>query len=202
MGHEVLTIGHSTHSYERFLTLLRKAGATAVADVRSSPYSRHFPHFNREALQSELRADKIAYVFLGDELGGRPKNKSYFLNGVADYEKMSCDHMFREGIRRVASGMDKYRIALMCSEHNPMDCHRCLLVGRELKSHSVQVRHIMSNGSLITQNQVESDLLRQSGAADADMFAAPAERIAKAYQFRAQRVAFALDKTVPRIAAE
>ena len=202
MGREILTIGHSTHPYERFLTLLRSAGVTAVADVRSSPYSRHFPHFNREALKSELKADKIAYVFLGDELGGRPKNRSYFLNGVADYEKMSRDPMFCEGIQRVASGMDKYKIAVMCSEHNPVDCHRCLLVGRELKSYAVDVRHIMSNGALITQEKIESDLLRQSGAANDDMFVAPAERLAKAYQFRAQRVAFALEKTVPRIAAE
>lgn len=202
MGYEVLTVGHSTHSYERFLTLLRDAGVTAIADVRSSPYSRHFPHFNRNTLQSELKSDRIAYVFLGEELGGRPKNKSYYSNGVADYEKMSCDSAFLEGIQRIANGMSKHRIALMCSEHNPLDCHRCLLVGRELKSHNVTVQHILSSGKLMTQMQVEADLLRQLRAAEADMFMPPAEQLANAYRTRAQRVAFAYDKTINQVAAE
>ena len=98
---EILTIGHSTLSYERFLALLRQASVNAIADVRTSPYSRHFPHFNRDLLRDELRYDNIAYVFLGDELGGRPKEKQYFCNGTADYEKMAMTDDFARGINRV-----------------------------------------------------------------------------------------------------
>lgn len=199
---EILSVGHSTHSYERFLSLLRKAGVTAIADVRSAPYSRHFPQFNREQIQPELKADGIAYSFLGNELGGRPKNKAYFLNGVADYDKMACDHSFREGIERVAIGSSKYRIALMCSEHNPLDCHRCLLVGRELKALNRRVSHILSNGNQITQEDVEAELLRQIGKEDADMFVPPSERLARAYQARAQKVAFSSNDSIQRLAAE
>jgi uncharacterized protein (DUF488 family) len=77
-----MTIGHSTHSWERFITLLRKANVTAIADVRSSPYSRHSPQFNRQELCEELRLDGISYVFLGKELGGRPKERDFYCEGV------------------------------------------------------------------------------------------------------------------------
>src|SRR5579872_6567480 len=113
---EVLTIGHSTLPYERFLALLRQASVTAVADVRTAPFSRHFPHFNSDVLRDELRHDNIAYVFLGKELGGRPKDKRFFCDGVADYEKMAETEEFERGLDRVIEGAKKYRIAMMCSE--------------------------------------------------------------------------------------
>ena len=98
----ILTIGHSTHSYEEFLRLLRDTGVTAVADVRSSPFSRHQPQFNKADLKEELRRDKIEYVFLGNELGGRPKSKSLFCEGVADYEKMALTPEFTKGLDRIS----------------------------------------------------------------------------------------------------
>ena len=135
----VLTIGHSTHSWERFLALLRSANVTAVADVRTSPYSRLYPHFNRDDLREELRADGISYVFLGKELGGRPSERRFYCEGVADYEKMAQASEFNKGLDRVVEGAKKYRIALMCSERDPLDCHRCLLVGRALAQRAVRV---------------------------------------------------------------
>jgi len=194
-GHEaeVLSVGHSTLSYERFLALVRQAGVTAVADVRSSPYSRHFPHFNRETLQRELKADGIAYVFMGDQLGGRPKESRLFCDGVADYEKMAGMPSFGEGLDRVVDGARRFRIALMCSEHDPLDCHRCLLVGRGLVGRGVPVRHILGNGTLISHHDIEEKLLSMSGQAGDDLFAPRPERLAMAYRDRARRVAF----TVP-----
>jgi uncharacterized protein (DUF488 family) len=124
----VFTIGHSTHSYEHFLSLLRASGITAVADVRTTPFSRHFPHFNEAALRSELKLDGISYVFLGRELGGRPSSQSFYCDGVADYEKMARTETFASGIKRVVEGAKSFRVALMCSENDPLDCHRCLLV--------------------------------------------------------------------------
>ena len=86
----VLTIGHSSHSYERFLALLRGAGATAIADVRTSPYSRHFPQFSDEPLKAALSRDGVAYSFLGRELGSQPQDGRYYRDGVADYELMAA----------------------------------------------------------------------------------------------------------------
>lgn len=190
----VFTIGHSTLPYWDFLSLLRGAGVTAVADVRSSPYSRHQPQFNRETLYQEFRADGIAYVFLGDHLGGRPRDSSLFRGGVADYEEMAKTKAFRAGIKRVLEGANKYKVALMCSERNPLDCHRCLLVGRALKERKTRVMHIMDNGDVRSQEEIECDLLKRSDMNDGDMFKSLDERLALAYGARAKRVAYSLNR--------
>jgi uncharacterized protein (DUF488 family) len=187
---DILTIGHSTYSYEDFLSLLRSAEITAIADVRSSPYSRQFPHFGREALKSELRLDGISYAFLGNELGGRPKQKHLFINGVADYERMALEPSFKEGLSRVFEGSKKFRIALMCSEHNPLECHRCLLVGRAIASAGPNVRHVLSNGEILDHFAIEDALLSSLERQTNDLFS-NAERLSIAYRKQANKFAFA-----------
>jgi uncharacterized protein (DUF488 family) len=177
----VLTVGHSTLTYDAFLSLIRSADITAIADVRSAPYSRHFPHFNRETLRDELKLDGVAYVFLGDLLGGRPREPRFFCDGIADYEKMAEAPSFKEGLNRVVEGAGRYRIALMCSEHNPLDCHRCLLVGRALKARDISIQHLLSSGELRSQANIERDLLAM----------APDERLASAYRLRSRKAAYA-----------
>jgi uncharacterized protein (DUF488 family) len=201
---EVLTIGHSTLPYERFLDLVRRANVNAIADVRSAPYSRQFPQFNRESLLSELRADGIAYVFLGKELGGRPSDRQFYCDGVADYERMSQTVEFSKGLDRVLEGAKKYRIALMCSERDPLDCHRCLLVGRALAQRGVRMSHILGDGRVVSHSTIEDKLLELSGRNTDDFFALPSERLATAYRERARRVAFAEPQPDPSgpIAAE
>ena len=201
---EVLTIGHSTLPYEQFLQALRRANVTAIADVRSAPYSRQLPQFNRESLSNELRADGIAYVFLGKELGGRPSGHQFYRDGVADYERMSRTAEFGKGLERVLEGAKTYRIALMCSERDPLDCHRSLLVGRALANRGVRVWHILDNGGVVSQGELEDKLLELSGRGTEDLFASRAERLAAAYRERARRVAFAEPQSDPGgpIAAE
>src|SRR5262245_33658538 len=121
----ILTIGHSNHPIDRFLELLNRAGATAVADVRSRPVSRFAPQFNREALTQFLAAKHVPYRFLGNALGGRPASPDLFTGGIADYEKMATQPEFRAAIERIIDASSRYRIALMCSEADPLDCHRC-----------------------------------------------------------------------------
>lgn len=187
---EIFTIGHSNNSYEEFMRRLRVQGITAIADVRSSPFSRHQPHFNRDLLKSELRMDNIAYVFLGEELGGRPKGKQFYCDGVADYEKMASTDSFRMGLERVSEGATKYRIALMCSEHDPLDCHRCLLVGRALSERNFQVHNILGNDRVLSQKDIEARLLQMSGRSENDFFEADGDRLKKAYRERSLKVAY------------
>jgi uncharacterized protein (DUF488 family) len=200
----VFTIGHSTHSWERFVGLLRSANVTAVADVRSSPYSRHCPHFNRDELRDELRRENISYVFLGNELGGRPRERRLYHDGIADYEKMSRSSTFGEGIDRVIEGAGRLRIALLCSEQDPLECHRCLLVGRALAERGVAVSHILSDATIATHGAMEDRLLEICGRAGADLFASRAERLAMAYRERARKVAFTESQSDPNspLAAE
>jgi uncharacterized protein (DUF488 family) len=195
---EVLTIGHSTLPYERFLALLRKANVTAIADVRSSPRSRRFPHFSQDQLRDELRADGVSYVFLGKELGGRPEARTLYRDGVADYEKMANTPEFAAGLERVIKGAKTYRIALLCSERDPLDCHRCLLVGRALAKRGVRVGHILDDGKVVQHAQIEDRLLKLEGHNAADMFASRDSQLAAAYRERARKVAFAEPKPDPR----
>jgi uncharacterized protein (DUF488 family) len=187
----VFTIGHSAHSYEHFLSLLRAAEITAVADVRTTPFSRHFPHFNEATLRSNLKLDGISYVFLGRELGGRPSGQDFYCNGVADYEKMANTETFASGIKRVIEGAKKFRVALMCSEHDPLDCHRCLLVGRALFGQGVELVHILGDGSSVSHKAVEDKLLKLAGRSSDDLLMTASERLSAAYRDRSLKVAYA-----------
>ena len=200
----VFTIGHSGLALEEFRALLRRANVAAIADVRTVPYSRYLPQFNRETLSNELRADGISYVFLGKELGGRPSERRFCCDGVANYEKMAEAADFSRGLDRIVEGSKKYRIALMCSEHDPLDCHRCLLVGRALAERGIRVSHILGDGEIVGHTEIEEKLLALSGRSEDDLFASRTERLAAAYRERARKVAFSEPELDPNgsIAAE
>lgn len=191
----VFSVGHSALGYEQFVKLLGQAGVDAIADVRTAPYSRRFPHFNRDKLRAALMQDGVAYSFLGKELGGRPSGSQFTCDGVADYEKMAKAESFKAGIERVLTGAEKYRVALMCAEKHPLDCHRCLLVGRELLRRGIDVRHLISENASLLQSEVEMQLLERAGHSESDdLFAAPEERLALAYRRRAIKIAFSADR--------
>lgn len=186
----VYSIGHSTLSYEHFLNLLRQAGVTAVADVRTSPYSRHFPHFGKDSLKNELQTDGIAYSFLGEELGGRPSDNRFYCEGVADYERMAKAPAFEHGLKRVIDGAGRYTIALMCSERDPLDCHRCLLIGRALAERGLAMRHILGDGVVVDHAFIEEQLLKSEDRRDGDLFMSRKQRLEEAYRSRARKVAY------------
>lgn len=187
---QVWTIGHSNHPYDRFSDLLREAGITAIADVRTAPFSRYSPHFNSDELCSSLRRDGIAYVFLGKQLGGRPASRRFYSNEVADYEAIAATDEFREGLDRVVDGAHRHRVALMCSEQNPLDCHRCLLIGRALAQRGVQVNHLLADGRTMSHSEAQQELLRLTGRDEEDLLMSLDERLATAYRERARKVAF------------
>jgi len=187
----MLTIGHSRHPLERFVSLLEEAQATAVADVRSAPVSRLSPHFNRGALAVSLAGQGIAYVFLGKELGGRPKQQSLLTAGAADYEKMAASPEFRVGLARLTEAAERHRVAVMCSEADPLDCHRCLLIGRALAGGGTEVGPILASGTVVTHAQAEDRLLHLENLAEAGLLLRSRdERLAEAYRSRCRRVAY------------
>ncbi|RAN36494.1 DUF488 domain-containing protein [Hyphomonas pacifica] len=185
----IFSVGHSNHSWEDFLHLLQQHQITAVVDVRSSPVSK-YPHFTQKNIKWELHTSGIAYVFLGKELGGRPNELKYFSGTKADYEKMARSAEYSTGIDRLTTGARKYSIAMMCSEHNPFDCHRCLLVGRTLLEIGIDTQHILSTGELLSQRQAERDLMKMANAETLDMFASADQKKADAYRARALKIAY------------
>lgn len=196
---EILTIGHSTHTWDRFHGLLRGANVTAIADVRSAPYSRRAPQFSRDVLTSALREAGIAYVYLGKELGGRPLDRSLFRDGVPDYERMAATEDFGHGLDRLVAGAGRHRIALMCAEQDPLACHRCLLVSRRLRERDVAVGHILADGTVQPHSEIEANLLAAARADGDDMFESHAERLARAYRVYGRRVAFMEPEPGPRL---
>ncbi len=186
----VLTIGHSTHGLERFVELLRKHDVTVVADVRSSPYSRINPDFNREALQATLKEHGIAYVFLGRELGARSRDPKCYVQGKVQYRRLAETELFRAGLGRIVQDAQSHRIALLCAEKEPLACHRTLLVGRELEALGVSVAHIHADGSLEAHAAAMTRLLGMLGMSDRDLFRTRGELIAEACARQEQQIAY------------
>ena len=156
---KLFTVGHSNYSIEVFIALLQKHGVTALADVRSHPYSRYLPHFNQAPLKTALLNAKIHYVFLGRELGARPSNPTCYVNGKALYEKIAATELFSDGIQRLLKGTETYKIALVCAEKDPITCHRAILVCQHLRKFNLDISHILKNGDLETHHHLEDRLL-------------------------------------------
>lgn len=187
---ELYTIGHSTHTIEKFIELLFMHDINTVCDVRSDPYSRFNPQFNREALQPELKRHGIAYVFLGKELGPRSDEPGCYVNSKIRYDRLLETDLFQEGLRRVRQGMKSYRICLMCAEKDPLTCHRTILVCRHLRGDGIRIRHILEDGSIEENDETVKRLMRLLKLPERDLFTSPEEMIELAYDIQGDKIAF------------
>ena len=184
--HPLYSIGYANKPLETFLAQLAYANITAIADIRSVPYSNNFFDYHREALQQTLKAAGISYVWLGDELGPRSKNDAHYdAAGQVQFNRLARASLYREGISRILAGLDRgFQIALMCAEKRPETCHRSLLVGYDLKrNYHLEVTHIGHNGEYQTQTALEAKLTQTAAG---DLFASETDRIelAMAAQWR------------------
>jgi len=191
---DLYTIGHSNLPGERFLALVGQAGITAIADVRSVPFSRRFPWFSGKTLAARLQSQGIVYLPMGDTLGGRPRDTSLYCDGIADYEAMAAIPEFEDALGRLLetarSGRGSGRVCIMCAEREPLDCHRCLLIGRALAARRLKVGHILVDGTIEPHARTEERLLNLSAdTAVRDLFQDRTARLADAYRRRAHTVA-------------
>ena len=155
----ILTVGHSNHSPDFFLELLKRHGVEIAVDVRSSPYARYAVHFNKEPLEAYLRSGGLKYLFLGDALGGRPDGPEFYdSDGCVLYDRLAESPAFREGISRLVRGVAISCIALVCGEEDPSECHRRLLMGRVLAERGVDVFHIRGDGRLQSETELAEEL--------------------------------------------
>jgi uncharacterized protein (DUF488 family) len=185
------TIGHSNHPLEHFQALLERCGITALADVRSTPYSRFNPQFRREKLQASLAGVGIQYVFLGEELGARSLDPScYEADGRVSYAKLARTDLFLRGIERLRAGMREHRIAIMCAEREPLDCHRTILIAKQLEREGIRVRHILADGEVEEHAHAMQRLVTQLKLTDTDLFSTAEAVIERAYDLQAARIAY------------
>lgn len=209
---KIFTIGHSNHTIETFIELLHQHQVTALADVRSSPYSRRFPQFNQSALKTALKTANIAYVPLGDNLGARPRDRNCYIDGMARYDLIAATEAFKVGLNRLIQGSEKYQISLMCAEQDPIVCHRAILICPHLKNAGLEIHHIHKNGDLESNEDLENRVLKQNNlyklSADLEnnikqlsLFdlqpiqtlekpLSRAELVEKAYQLQSEKVAY------------
>jgi uncharacterized protein (DUF488 family) len=181
----LFTIGHSNHPFEHFLALLRRHGIEAVADVRSRPYSRFVPYFGKERLARSLADQGLGYLFLGQELGGKPVQDDP-PQARLDYQARIEEPSFHQGIQMLLDEMADRRVALVCRERDPLDCHRLHLICRYLRPMALDIRHILPDGAVEAQQATERRLLERAGRAELPLFevtaaAADEQALARAY---------------------
>jgi uncharacterized protein (DUF488 family) len=162
----VLTIGHSNHSIERFVALLTMHRIEEAVDTRSHPYSKHAPQFNREPISASLSRSGIRYLYLGEQLGGRPSENEYYDEvGRLLIERVWESQRFRQGISCLVSEIHKWHVALLCAEENPARCHRRRLIAPVLITQGGLVGHIRGDGSVWT----EAEIAREAEVGTAQM---------------------------------
>lgn len=192
MTNTLFTIGYSGRTIDDLIGLLEQHKITALCDVRSMPYSSRNPQFNRELLKKSVKSHNIEYVFLGDELGARPKDSSCYVDGKAIYQKIIDSILFKTGLERIKIGMQKnYVLALMCAEKDPMTCHRSILICRNLRGMGIDIRHIIDHENLETQTDLEKRLIAQLKLYP-DMFKDTGSNalIERAYEMQGDRIAY------------
>lgn len=184
------TIGHSTHEAEAFLELLKAHGIEMIADVRSSPYSRMTPQFDREALAALLKRRNVQYVFMGQELGARRSEASCYEGDKARYELIAKAPLFLSGLQQVCKVAGSRRVALLCAEKDPITCHRTVLVCRHLREMIPAIRHILSDGTIETQAQAEQRMMEELDLAGGSLFESPEQLIERAYDLQGDKIAY------------
>lgn len=163
------TIGHGNRKQEELLALLKRYNIKYLLDVRTSPYSKFNPQYNKNDISNFLQKNDVTYVFMGDTLGGKPDDNSCYTNGKVDYEKIKTKEFFKNGIVRLKTAYEKdIPVVIMCSESKPHECHRSKLIGEYLSDEKIRIVHIDENGKEKSQNEVM--LILTKGKNTIDLF--------------------------------
>jgi uncharacterized protein (DUF488 family) len=164
----IYSIGHGNKKIHVFLAELKAFNIQYLLDIRSKPYSKWNPHFNKDSLEEELSLHGVVYVFVGESLGGLPKDTTcYDHNGKVVYDFIKNKDFFLEGMQRVIKANEKrINVALMCSESKPEECHRSKLIGQELLKEGISIKHIAPGCKIKSQQTVMNELTKGKNTTD------------------------------------
>ena len=151
----IYTIGYGGRSIEEFISLLHHYDIEYLIDARSQPYSRYTPQFSKDALEKYLKQHNIRYIFMGDTLGGRPRDDTCYVDGKVDYAKVCAKTFYQQGITRLRTAWEKQlHVAIMCAEAKPQECHRSKLIGNTLIDQHIGIAHIDESGEIKKQEEI------------------------------------------------
>jgi uncharacterized protein (DUF488 family) len=187
---DLFSIGHSNIPADRLIAMQRAAGVNVIADVRSTPFSRFCPWFSAKNLAPQLAKASIGYTAYSVELGGRPNDSALYREGVADFEAMARQASFQTGLDRLVAEAARSRLCMMCSEREPLECHRCLLIARALAARGLNVGHFLHDGGIEPHAVTEQRLLALEGNEENLFVTGHSERLAAAYLRRVRDVAY------------
>jgi uncharacterized protein (DUF488 family) len=185
------TIGHSNHTIGDFVSLLKRHEVTCVVDVRSRPYSHYCIQFNRESLAPALQSNSIEYVYLGDQLGARPNDAHCYDGDNINFEYLARTEPFILGLSRLINVASKHRVALMCAEKDPIECHRFILICKHLKGYNFHIRHILADGTTECHGDAERRLVKTLKVEPTifEPIKTQADLLEQAYEQQAQKIA-------------
>jgi len=189
----IYTIGHSNYEMSTFLNIVSNYGIDIIVDVRSAPYSKYCPQFNKEVIKNSLDKAGVKYLFLGKELGARPDDPSCYYGGMVQFDLLRKTELFKNGIAKIKDGISKgYVLAIMCSEKNPIECHRTILISRVLEEEGLEVKHILNDTEVIEHIQIEEQLQKKFKLEPLlfDAENAKRERIEEAYKKQEERITY------------
>ncbi len=190
MTNKLFTIGYASFSIKDFVSTLQQHKINALVDVRSAPYSKYKPEFKKDSLNKFLVDNNISYIFLGKYVGARVEDPTCYIDGKLNYGLLKKTKNYQTGTNRILNGMKDYRIALMCAEKDPVNCHRTFLVCRTLRSYPIKILHILEDGSLEDHNHTEGRLLKLHGLDQEDIFRSEKERFEEVYDRICEEITF------------
>jgi uncharacterized protein (DUF488 family) len=190
ISNKIYTIGHSTHAISFFIILLQQNDINCLIDVRSTPYSRWQPQFNQQPLAYSLELENIAYFFLGQELGARSQDSDDYLDGKVQYDRLASTEAFLSGIDQVIRESKHSKVALMCAEKDPLECHRTLLVAKALEARAFEIVHILADGGLETNAESMTRLLKLMKMPEQTLFESRADLVEMACKKQESIIAY------------
>jgi hypothetical protein len=180
---------------DEFVITLHKNRISAIADVRSSPYSKFKPEFNKNNFRDKLKEHNIEYVFIGDHCGARIDSPDCYTEGQANFSLIAKNSKFLDGLSRIKKGLLQYSIALLCAEKDPIKCHRMILICRQLKSTNIDISHIIEPDLIESNAECEERLMKLHGLDQPELFRKRTEQLEDAYDRQSEKIAFKKEMT-------